>query len=122
MVLAIVGCAFGSGAIAQTFAIRAGRIYPVSSSSDAPEVIIDGMLLVSDGKILAVGPELTVPPGVKIRDFSSAVIVPGLVLTSSNMRTAPSFRGRSGSNEARYLAMSRLKAPGLVRKLTGPTA
>jgi len=55
-------------------AIKAGMIFPVSS---AP--IHDGIVLIRDGKIGAVGKDLTIPEGAKVIDAADKVVIPGLI-------------------------------------------
>jgi imidazolonepropionase-like amidohydrolase len=61
---------------AETYAVRAGRVIPVSSGE-----IQDGVLLVRNGQIAALGAWGTVdiPAGVRVVDLSGSVIVPGIV-------------------------------------------
>ena len=64
-----------------TVAIQAGTIHIVEDGG----VIEDGTLLIKDGKIVAVGADLDVPPGARVVDYGpSAVIVPGFVAASSS--------------------------------------
>jgi 5-methylthioadenosine/S-adenosylhomocysteine deaminase len=57
--------------------IRAGRVYPVT----APPLDDGAVLVGSDGRIAAVGPNPLVPspPGAELLEFRDAVLVPGLV-------------------------------------------
>ena len=55
-------------------AVKAGTIYPVSS---AP--IQDGIVLIRDGKIEAVGKDLTIPEGAEVIDAKDKVVIPGLI-------------------------------------------
>lgn len=68
-----------------TFAIRAGRIMPVSPDMDW--VIEDGVIVVIDGKIAAVGPaaQVDIPMDVPVTYLPDATITPGFVDASSNM-------------------------------------
>ncbi|MFN3597636.1 MAG: amidohydrolase family protein [Rubricoccaceae bacterium] len=63
-----------AGAAAQTLAVRGGTVYPVSGPP-----IQDGVVLVRDGRIEAVGPaaRVRVPPGYRV--LEAAVVTPGLV-------------------------------------------
>lgn len=62
-------------------AVQAGRIHLVESD----EVIEGGgTILIEDGRILAVGKNLALPPGTRVVDYGAdAVIVPGLVSPDS---------------------------------------
>ena len=69
-----VALAVTAAAAAPDLAVRAKRIHPVSSSS-----IDDGVVLVEDGKIAAVGPasSVAVPDGIEV--LEAEVVTPGLV-------------------------------------------
>lgn len=66
--------AAGAAPARPDLAVRAQRIYPVSGP-----VIENGVVLVEDGKIVAVGPasQVTIPAGVEV--LEAAVVTPGLV-------------------------------------------
>ncbi len=68
-----------------TFAIRAGRIMPVAPGMEW--VIEDGVILVVDGKIAAVGPASTIdiPIDVPVTHLPDATITPGFVAASSDL-------------------------------------
>ena len=55
-------------------AVKAGTVYPVSS---AP--IQDGIILIRDGKIEAVGKDITIPEGAEVIDAKDKVVIPGLI-------------------------------------------
>ena len=59
---------------AQTIAVKAKKIYTVSSG-----VIENGIILIQDGRIqeVSTGPEI--PWNVEVVDYSQKIIVPGLV-------------------------------------------
>ena len=59
---------------AQTVAITGGRVHPVSGP-----VIENGTVLIRDGKIVAVGANVTVPEGATRIDASGKWVTPGLV-------------------------------------------
>ncbi len=67
---------------AQPVAFRGAEIIPITS---AP--IADGVLVIRDGRIRAVGPadDVTIPEGAEIHDVSGKVIMPGLVDTHSHV-------------------------------------
>lgn len=66
--------ATGQDAAAGSLAVRAGTLYPVSSPA-----IENGVVVVEDGKITAVGPasEVEIPEG--LQTLEAAVVVPGFV-------------------------------------------
>jgi imidazolonepropionase-like amidohydrolase len=57
------------------YAVRAGRLIDPETGRAAANQII----LVEDGFIRAVGPDVAVPPGVEVIDLSSLSVLPGLV-------------------------------------------
>lgn len=57
-----------------TFAVKAGRFLTVDS-----DPVHGGVMLVSKGKIQAIGKNVTIPPGMKVLDFGDATITPGFV-------------------------------------------
>lgn len=71
-------------------AVKAGRIHTVSDAG----TLTDGVLLIRDGRITAVGTDLAIPPGAQVIDFGSdAVLVPGFVAADSGLAEgSPSAR------------------------------
>ena len=72
-----------------TYVIKAGRI--ITSSADGPWVIENGVILVREGTIIAVGRDLDVPEHLPVLDLSNSTVMPGLVSASS--RAAGEHRG-----------------------------
>jgi imidazolonepropionase-like amidohydrolase len=70
----------GVGAHAQTIAITGGTVYPVSG---AP--IDHGTVLIRDGKIVAVGADVTVPSGAQRVDATGKIVTPGLIDASTQL-------------------------------------
>ncbi len=67
--------------ISGTVALRAGSIHAV----DGGRVFQNGVVLLRDGKIVAVGSDVTIPAGARVFDYGAdAVITPGLVSADSN--------------------------------------
>jgi imidazolonepropionase-like amidohydrolase len=58
----------------ESLAIRAGRIWTVTDG-----VITDGVIVVKDGKIHAIGKDPNVPAEAKILDMSDKDVIPGLI-------------------------------------------
>ena len=80
------------------FALRGAVIHTVSG-----EVIPNGTLLISGGRIKAIGPagSVEIPDGVPVQDVSGKVIIPGLVDSHSHLGVAsrPHVPGNSDGNE-----------------------
>jgi len=76
---------------AQVIAVKAKKIYTVIHG-----VIENGVILISDGKIEAVGADVEIPWNAEVVDFSQKVIVPGLV-------EAHAARGYNVANETNPL-------------------
>ena len=70
---------------APSYAVRAGKIYPVAD--DQPHVIEDGIMVVRDGVIVALGPadSIEVPHDLTLLDYRHATIMPGIVAASTNI-------------------------------------
>lgn len=63
-------------------AFRAPFIFASSFKGGKPRLIENGVVLVRDGKIVRVGSDLVIPPGVPVVTFRDGVIFPGLVAAS----------------------------------------
>src|SRR3954469_6389299 len=73
--LAVVPCvAFTGAANAQTIAITGGKVYPVSGP-----VIENGTVVITNGKISAVGANVAVPAGAQRIDATGKIVTPGFV-------------------------------------------
>ena len=66
--------AFVPAAHAQTIAITGGKVYTVSGAT-----IDNGTVIIRDGKITAVGPNVAIPDGAQRIDASGKWVTPGLV-------------------------------------------
>src|SRR5579871_6065060 len=73
---------------ADLLAIRNARIYTVSG-----RIIEGGTVLVQDGKIKAVGPQVAIPAGATVLDATGKVLTPGLIDANAH------FGLRNTSNE-----------------------
>ncbi len=84
----LLGCASAVLAIAasalpaasQTIAITGGKVYPVSS---AP--IENGTVLIRDGKVVAVGANVTIPSDAQRIDASGKWVTPGLINSATQL-------------------------------------
>ncbi len=71
-------------ASAQTIAIVNARIETVSTAG----AIASGVVVIKDGKIVAVGANVTAPQGATIIDAHGGVVTPGLIAPSTNLGVA----------------------------------
>ncbi len=69
-----------SALAAQTVAITGGKVYPVSGPP-----IENGTVLIRDGKIAAVGSNVTIPQGAQQIDASGKWVTPGLVNSATSL-------------------------------------
>jgi imidazolonepropionase-like amidohydrolase len=61
-----------------------------AASPDAAARIDDGSVLLQDGKVVAVGKELTAPPGAVVVDGTGKWVTPGIIDAHSHLGVAPS--------------------------------
>ncbi len=64
----------GTSSDAQTIAIRGGRVITMAGPA-----IVSGTVLMRDGKIIAVGADVRVPPNATIVDATGKTVMPGIV-------------------------------------------
>jgi len=83
-------------ALAETLAVRGGTLYPVASPP-----IENGVVLIEDGKITAVGPadQVTIPPGARV--LEAAVVTPGLVDAHSTVGLSGVYNGVLSKDQRR---------------------
>jgi len=72
----------GFSAQNDTVALRGGKIITVTQGT-----IADGILLIKDGKIEALGKNVKIPRGAKVIDVSGHIIFPGLIDAFTNLGT-----------------------------------
>lgn len=109
---------------ADSFAVRAGRILPVSL--DLPWQIDRGVIVVRDGRIEAVGGDVEIPPDLPVIELPDATVVPGLVGAVSQF--GGSHRGdesvaagyRASDAFDRYADYARTLAAGVTTVHVGP--
>jgi imidazolonepropionase-like amidohydrolase len=83
---------------AQTIAITGGKVYPVSGPP-----IENGTVLIRDGKIAAVGSNVTIPQGAQRVDASGKWVTPGLVNSATSLGLVEVGFG-ADANESRAAA------------------
>ena len=94
---ALLGAGVATAQSARPVAFINARIHTVSG-----DVVEQGTLVVRNGKIEAVGADVTVPAGAKVIDASGKTIMPGLVSAWSRAgMSAPSARGDTPTRSGR---------------------
>ena len=80
--VAVAGCAPSEGpdSSGDVLAITHAHLYPVTASP-----IESGTLLVRDGKIVAIGADVSVPSGARTLDVHGQSVIPGIVESHSHM-------------------------------------
>ncbi|MFL5523932.1 MAG: amidohydrolase family protein [Gemmatimonadaceae bacterium] len=81
--IAVVACAaelLAFNAKAQTIAITGGKVYPVSGP-----VIENGTVVITNGKISAVGANVPIPAGAQRIDATGKIVTPGFVNSSTQL-------------------------------------
>ncbi|MFN2635943.1 MAG: amidohydrolase family protein [Gemmatimonadaceae bacterium] len=71
---------FASISSAQTIAITGGKVYPVSGPP-----IENGTVVITNGKIAAVGSNVTIPSGAQRIDATGKIVTPGFVNSSTQL-------------------------------------
>src|SRR5947207_2189703 len=80
LLAATFAAASARAARAQTIAITGGKVYPVSGP-----VIENGTVVITNGKIAAVGANVPIPPGAQRIDATGKIVTPGLVDAASQL-------------------------------------
>src|SRR6478672_7411987 len=81
--IAVAVCVAGSLAIdanAQTVAITGGKVYPISGPA-----IENGTVVITNGKISAVGANVPIPAGAQRIDATGKIVTPGFVNSSTQL-------------------------------------
>ena len=76
----IVTATIGTTTAAQTIAITGGKVYPVSGPP-----IENGTVIISNGKITAVGVNVPIPAGAQRIDAGGKIVTPGFVNSSTQL-------------------------------------
>src|SRR5437762_1592693 len=79
-VVAALATALAVGASAQTIAITGGKVYPVSGPA-----IENGTVVITNGKISAVGANVPIPAGAQRIDATGKTVTPGFVNSSTQL-------------------------------------
>jgi imidazolonepropionase-like amidohydrolase len=76
----VLATAFAFPAGAQTIAITGGKVYPVSGPP-----IEGGTVVITNGRITAVGRDVTIPAGAQRIDATGKIVTPGFVHSSTQL-------------------------------------
>jgi imidazolonepropionase-like amidohydrolase len=76
----VLATAMAVGARAQTVAITGGKVYPVSGPA-----IENGTVVITNGKISAVGANVPIPAGAQRIDATGKIVTPGFVNSSTQL-------------------------------------
>lgn len=115
----LLACTLPLVAGAQTIAITGGTVYPVSGPR-----IDNGTVIISNGRIVAVGAGLAVPAGAERIDATGKWVTPGLIVGGATIGLAeaggPQFSG--GYNDARARGTEGVSASWRVWEGTNPAS
>src|SRR5437868_3557346 len=78
--VAVLAIALAVAANAQTIAITGGKVYPVSGPA-----IENGTVVITNGKISAVGANVPIPAGAQRIDATGKIVTPGFVNSSTQL-------------------------------------
>ncbi len=95
-VFAITGCTMATAAANETVIIKADRVDTVSAGH-----IENGIIVVKDGRISAIGADIEVPVNAKVIDVSDKIVFPGIVSPLSCIGLSPA-PGGGPSSTAHY--------------------
>ncbi len=100
LALGALVASLGSALPAQTIAITGGTVYPVSGPK-----ITNGTVIITNGRIAAVGAGLAIPAGATRVDATGKWVTPGLLVAGSTIGLAeaggPQFSGGYNDSRAR---------------------
>ena len=77
-------------------AIKAGRVLDVRTG----QLTTNAFILIEGDRIVAVGPNLTVPAGAEVIDLKSLTVLPGLIDSHTHLTYAPGVGGVGGITQS----------------------
>src|SRR5438046_8789996 len=80
VVATVVAATIGTTTAAQTIAITGGKVYPVSGPP-----IDNGTVVITNGKITAVGVNVPIPAGAQRIDATGKTVTPGFINSSTQL-------------------------------------
>lgn len=81
LIMALAALVFAQSALADTTAIVNAHIYSMGPAGE----INSGTVLIRNGKIVAVGANVSVPSGADVIDAKGQIVTPGLYIASTNL-------------------------------------
>ncbi len=93
--LAAAALAAGSAKAAETIAITNAHIYTMGPAGE----IASGVVVISGGRITAVGAGASIPLGARVIDAEGAVVTPGLVASNTPLSTVEIAEGVEETND-----------------------
>src|SRR3546814_11943586 len=79
--LALAALAFATSASAETIAIVDARLMTMTAKGE----IERGTIVIRDGRIAAIGPDIAVPAGARVMDGRGGTVTPGLIQADSTL-------------------------------------
>ena len=74
VMLLIVSVSLAVNLFSQDLALKGGTVLTITQG-----VIPNGTVLIQNGKITAIGEEITIPPGVRVIDCIGKFVMPGII-------------------------------------------
>jgi imidazolonepropionase-like amidohydrolase len=93
--MALAGALACGPAMSETFAITNAHIYTMGPAGE----IASGVVVISGGRITAVGPRVSVPAGARVIDAGGGVVTPGLVASNTPLSTVEIAEGVDETND-----------------------
>jgi imidazolonepropionase-like amidohydrolase len=87
-------------------AIRGGKVYTITDG-----ILENGIVLIEDGKIKAVGTDLEIPEGAKVIDATDKIVMPGLIDSHSHLSLFgdPNLPATMDGNEVTHFNTAQLR-------------
>jgi imidazolonepropionase-like amidohydrolase len=99
----------------ETLAITNAHIYSMGPAGE----IASGVVVLSGGRIAAIGPSAVIPPGARVIDAKGGIVTPGLVATNTPLSTVEIAEGVEETND-NATASDRLSAAFDVQYAVNP--
>jgi imidazolonepropionase-like amidohydrolase len=97
LVIALLALVFAQSAVADTTAIVNAHIYSMGPAGE----VKSGTVLIRNGKIVAVGANVSVPRDAEIVDAGGKIVTPGLYIPNTNLLLSRSISSKARSTPRR---------------------